>query len=51
MGREWGQEGNECPIRETLGRMVIVIPTSVAGREGAVKLAGVWKEEECRKRE
>jgi hypothetical protein len=29
MGRGRGQEGNECPVRETLGRMVI--PTGVAG--------------------
>ncbi len=38
------QEGNECPVRETLG--IMVIPTGVAGREGysTGKQASVWEE-------
>jgi hypothetical protein len=36
MERGWGQEGNECPVRETIGRMVI--PTGVAGRRVCIEL-------------
>jgi hypothetical protein len=38
MGRGRGQEGYGCPVRETLGRMVI--PSGVAGREGGGTKAG-----------